>query len=795
MTYRPGKWLACVPLNIVLSGSLLAIPAVAQQDSQITESKVVKAREVAYKYEEPVIVIGRRVVARNRIDSIQSLLSYDIEFFQRFEPNSLQDMLKRIPGLTLDSIFQSTGVASSSEALSVGFRGLFGEGAGQILLNGRRIPGINPANLLAFSSIPAELVAEIQVFRSVTAQVDSQGLGLTVNVVLKDGSDIPQGYDASWRALLRSIGGNTGGDFSGSYRAELPENTDFSISMSYSDRPSETGTEIVETSTTNTTSLELNDLAQIDQTQFGLNSTLVKPLSNASEISAHAYWFYKDSSDTVRRGVTDPSGTSTFVLAGEEDSGNFGTAIKYLRPFGGGGNSFSLGLSYDQSDIDTRAGAAPGETLTIATLNTSQDRSELKFDVSANFFMGDIHDVIIGAHVEQSGQDNSWQQSFTGAPASAATAYTSELEQSRLDFFAVYEIDFTDTFTLGLGYRYETSDDDWESTTFEPIQGLAGVNFDQAISSSSSNSSHIPSMNIKWALHENQDLRVSVGKNVSRPSAYRQTNTVSPVAAPIVQYNVALNQLNAGNPNLENIEGSYAELDYDYHFADGDGIVGVAVYYKKIEDNLPIERVEGATAVNQYITASRPELLGSLNSLAAVNIVPERFAFFTNGSQSYNVKGLDFDFSIPMKLIGLPDLSFSSNTSYYTKTFSDTVNQEVDSLTANFTIDHRIRHDITYGLSYNVKTDEDDEYFTTTDVSASGQVERDQFRRDPSLDIFVEKRFGDNFIARFSIENATDAKDQVERAFYLSGTPDTRDVSVVTSESDRQFLLVLRGSF
>src|SRR6187402_1732849 len=46
-----------------------------------------------------ILVLAKRVNARNRVDTPAPTLSYDEEFFQRFEPLSVGDMMKRVPGV------------------------------------------------------------------------------------------------------------------------------------------------------------------------------------------------------------------------------------------------------------------------------------------------------------------------------------------------------------------------------------------------------------------------------------------------------------------------------------------------------------------------------------------------------------------------------------------------------------------------------------------------------------------------------------------------------------------------
>ena len=81
---------------------------------------------------DEIIVLAKRVNARNRVDTPAPTLSYDEEFFQRFEPISVGDMMKRVPGVVFaDDI---------GEYAAPSLRGI-GTEYTQVLVNGRRITG------------------------------------------------------------------------------------------------------------------------------------------------------------------------------------------------------------------------------------------------------------------------------------------------------------------------------------------------------------------------------------------------------------------------------------------------------------------------------------------------------------------------------------------------------------------------------------------------------------------------------------------------------------------------------
>ncbi len=121
------------------------------------------------------------------------MLSYDEEYFQRFEPLSVGDMMKRVPGVS----FQS----DIGEYAEPSLRGIGSEYT-QILVNGRRVTGGTNDNTVIVDRIPAELVERVEIIRSPSSDIDSQGVGGTLNIILKEGAELSGGIYRA-RGLLQ----------------------------------------------------------------------------------------------------------------------------------------------------------------------------------------------------------------------------------------------------------------------------------------------------------------------------------------------------------------------------------------------------------------------------------------------------------------------------------------------------------------------------------------------------------------------------------------------------------------
>ena len=191
---------------LLLSSALVTAQSVAAQDAPVQpapdqetaaetagEGDAKAAGEPAVPTSEGVvsnddrtledIVITGQMRYRNRTETVAPELTYGQEFFQKFEPTSVGDSLKRVPGVSFGS--------DIGEYDAPALRGL-GAGFTQPV-NGRPIPGAGNDRSVLVDRIPAEIIDRIEIIRSPTADLDSQGIGGSINIILKDGASLPPG--------------------------------------------------------------------------------------------------------------------------------------------------------------------------------------------------------------------------------------------------------------------------------------------------------------------------------------------------------------------------------------------------------------------------------------------------------------------------------------------------------------------------------------------------------------------------------------------------------------------------
>src|SRR6056300_585187 len=118
----------------------------------------------------PRIVLGQEPAVS---EEESSTVVYQADYFDQYQPFSVNDMLVRIPGIDV-----ARGGGGESR------RGL-GAGGDQILINGRRIAGKGNEGNAQLSRIAATEVEYIEIIRGTSGDLDVRGGSQVINVVLK----------------------------------------------------------------------------------------------------------------------------------------------------------------------------------------------------------------------------------------------------------------------------------------------------------------------------------------------------------------------------------------------------------------------------------------------------------------------------------------------------------------------------------------------------------------------------------------------------------------------------------
>ncbi len=765
---------------------------------------------------EEIVVIGHRIY-RNRTDTIAPELTFGQEFFQKFEPTSVGDSLKRVPGVAFTS--------DIGEYDAPALRGL-GAGFTQILVNGRPIPGAGNDRSVFVDRIPAEIIDRIEIIRSPTADLDSQGIGGTINIILKDGTSLPPGVIARAGVLYFPDGKDTfkgSGAISWSGRNEA-ETVAWSLTVDAQQRynPKLTRQEVFTDDSPgfedSTTGLDLfrpfdrdgsvaversEELDTRRSFDLSLNGDITFQVGPQSKLRFDGFYIRTRRTDTEQTiNLERPEDEEEEIVLDEGwdiDSleiskepfkqANFGLSGLYETKFGEG-MSVETQLRYsqfkekssndtfelDDDDVDL-------DTLVTDDLNLDDFDNELieieALDTTDREFSGDASFKKEWANwsikVGTAGKLKNRRfgqivgEDLDDEEDASIVESLFRYREKRLDGFALAE------FKLGGGAKAQAGVRAEYTKTRQKIR--QDITEDEEESASSSEFHLNPSAHLQVPLGDGPQLRVSVARTVRRPNI-DQVVPFSQVDDP------EDNDITVGNPDLK-FETAWG-IDVGLEQRIRRGVVGVNFFYRRVNDLINL--------VNTGIP-SDPEADPESEEGRA------RIYTFDNVGKG-KVYGFEFDLSAPLSFIGLDNTGIFAN---YTRLWSKRTEPNTG---MKVPFDGQPKYVYNFGLTQDFPTFGASAGFSFRkqgeSISTFLGEEEHQFYQG-NLEAYVEKRIGSNFVLRLSGNNLLDARSlQYERNFdgdtgldiienQQAGNVDNFEVE--HEETSRQIMLTARLVF
>ncbi len=768
------------------------------------------------------ITVQGTVPTRNRTESVAPELVYDQEFFQKFEPLSVGDALKRVPGVTF-----STDVGEFDDP---GLRGLT-NGFTQVLINGKPITsaggGDATTRTVFVDRIPAELIEKIEIIRSPGADIDSQGVAGTINIVLKQGANLPEGgyLRATGIQYVRNVEGNDGtfrgtGALGYAGRA-LDDKLTYSINGNIQQRfNSKFAVQEV---------FDPDNFADVDAASdalvFGESGSVVgdgeeRTIQN-DERENLDYAINGDINYTTDAGHT--FGFSGFYIRTERDEredelvfedaadnlveiaaqdtefeqDNFGvegTAAFVLSPtvstdFRVAFNRFDntieeTDLELDAEDIE---GTLPTEvtfrdSFTVEPFNPEPDElevfdtedREVQIDGALSWNLDTLAQswglrgltFKTGVQIKLRDRDSSLLNfGFDDGvleiddPEPTDLGGVFSLQENRYDTFAVLDWNLTDRLSLETGIRFEVTDTDQD-----------GFAYGEAIDANSDDFDANPSAHIRYRFNDFITGRFSYARTVRRPDFNERIPFLlddQPDDLDTV----------AGNPDLdfETSNGLDAGLEFNLP---GGGVAGINGFYRDVSNIIQLVNLgpNGATEDDD----------GDL-------IIGDDFTFANVGDAI--AYGFEVDLSTSLGFIGLPNTGLFAN---YTLLRSEVDNAFVD--LENTPINEQPRFVYNVGATHNFE-----KLGLTLGISFQDQgTETSTFFDEiqttgfsPNLEAFVEQKVTDRILLRVSGSNLLDASTfQTEENFEGPITAgDLDNFEIEREEAQPRIQFTLRAVF
>jgi outer membrane receptor protein involved in Fe transport len=685
---------------------MLAGPALAQS----AEPQQVPAADAPSPdaTEASDVIVNGRLVFRNRTEDPNPVLSYDLEYFQRFEPVSVGEMLKRVPGVTFTSdVLEYDGV--QMRGLPPGFT--------QVLINGRRAPGGESDRSFFVDRIPAELVERIEIVRAPRADQPSEGVAGTLNVITKrsdafDGGFLKAGMlineDGGVRPSVAGAYADTIGDtsFWAAVNYQERRNPKDKVSLRFSDEPTTGG--IGDPAFDNT---ELQSDTR-DGSDLSANAEVTRRLGEDGYVRLSGFVVDTDRKEdetslTLEGADLDFDGLE--IQNEDINQQTYAITGDAVLPLGG----LKLGLAAGWSAYreDTAISVSEGEDadgigdITLVETETLDIKDD-EFTGTV-YLAGELSGLQVKAGIDLLDKDRTGTNIVTDVEDDDDEIVPSanfRVRERRYDPYLRLTATPTDQITLDAGLRYEITR---RRTTADALT----ARYDTETLN--------PSAHLRFQATPVDQFRASVARTVRRPNY----DLISPY---VQEESPGDDDETIGNPALRNERSWGVDVGYERRL-EGNGIAGVNLFYRDVSDLTELVAIGDADAGGQRFT---PRNIGD-----------------------GKVWGIEFDLSTPLGFLGLPDTGLFANYTYLDSETRDPFTEE------KRRFNNQPHHVYNLGVIQTLRSI--DASFGTTISGRSKALESNfdetvALTYTPDLEAFVEKRLGRNIVLRATVSNLLD---------------------------------------
>ncbi|KFN49463.1 TonB-dependent receptor plug domain-containing protein [Arenimonas composti] len=713
------------------------------------------------------LVVNGQIQYRNRTETVAPQLVYDQQFFAEFEPVSVGDQLRRVPGVAFTS--------DIGESDSPQLRGL-GNGYTQVLVNGRPIPGAGNDRTVFVDRIPAEIVDRIEIIRSPGADIDSQGVGGTINIILKDGATLPPGTILR-AGVVRDIDNdrnrgnlalsNSGGNadqtvfYSVTFDAQerfnskaTTEEVFESDSVGFDDEVARGGMgRALQRWDDRDSSVAVERVEETDwrdSRDLSFNGDITWLIDENSSLRIDAFYLStardEGESTTIYEGDGSVGGLDLGNPEFEFQNSDFnqdswGLSALYERRLSDV-SKFAIDFSYARFvDDSVQWNFEETETNLVERESIDAEDSEWTFGAS---YSRDLPDwAPYGAELKI-GFAGKWKQRdyrlTLDEDLDRATPETTDgffrYEERRLDVYARIKWNLSENVVLETGLRAENTETEQRFRT----DFLEGGVLDSTVSGTADGSEFLlnPSVHLQWKLSEDGQLRMSLARTVRRPGIDQLIPSFeleSPGDEDVV----------VGNPALGFETSIGFDIGYEHRFGDR-GVMGFNVFRRDISDLIALVNTGESVAVLGLDPGDYPGGLYSYRNIGDAE-----------------TWGFEFDLSTPLDFIGLPETGIFAN---YTRLYSERADPAGG---GDIAIDFQPTYVYNVGITQNIPSWEASFGFSYQKQGESrfvtyGEIESQLY--DGNLEFFLEKRIGTNMVLRLTGTNLLDADSRQAEAGF-----------------------------
>lgn len=674
-------------------------------------------------------------------DSADSTVVYPADFFAQYNPVTANDMLDRIPGLSLGGGGPGGG----------GGRGL-GTG-GNLLINGQRIAGKDNSARDQLQRITAAEVERIEIIRDTTGALNVRGAGEVINLILV----AAQSRSSTTVELVNRLNHDdtfeTGGSVAWSQQiGNFQSLVNFEARPNYENRDNREvrlgpGGELVGT---------LFEENIRDQDEHTLSTNMSYSIG-AHRMQLNALISEGDHPNPISRDFLDFTDTGVVNRLQQEDienkERNWEVGGDYEYNFDDGSRLALLFVTNNEIRDTVRerfeadpASAGHSKNLFI---DSREDISEFIVQTNYNFSLNDSQSLRLGVEradtelhtslliASDSGTEPPSDSAGGLSPLPSVSNPGTTVQEIRYEGFAFHNWTINDSSSLESSIVYETSE----------------ISQSGAINKTRDFQFWRPSFDYRFNFTDNFRFRATLQRNVSQLS-------FSSFAATTNEEDRDLNAL-AGNPELEPETSWSVEAELEYRLPNDGGVLSSSIATTDIDNY--IGRINATVDPDQPLSATG-------------NVGPaRRWSMFNRAS-------------LRLGWLNLPNAIFGITIGLFDSEITDPFLQNKQRIGGRGFANIDFRHDITHlGLSYGIEYNHSI-YGGNKDIDIQTITQND---RERGVDLFVSKVWFDDWTFRLEANNAFDASRCRYRQRYDGTTIDGTLALIQDSCSSRYRRLTL----
>ncbi len=676
-----------------------------------------------------------------------STVVYPATFFAAYNPSSANDMIDRIPGVSL-------GGGGGGRGLGTG---------GDLLINGQRIAGKDNSPSNQLSRIAAREVDRIEIIRGTSADLDVRGSGQVVNVVLleahtRSSTSVEVNADHHHDGTVQP-GGSVShsrqvGDFQALLNFEADPRYMHQMRDEYNEAPDGSILDIIDESNVR------------EQTAYELSSTMsyrtgphTMQLNTLYGDSAAERDRFRDFTDFRTPGEIEHRAENELV---DYDHYNWEIGGDYGHVFNDGGRFQFLFIVNDQTRDHVRERfslenprLSPEERDKFLFIESNQRTRERIAQSSYSWRLADSQDMQLGLERAQTILDSSL---FVGnargssdpdprygnlPPMDHITNPGSTVEEMRYEGFAIHNWTLSDRMSLESSVVYETS----EIAQSGQVSQTRDFNFIR------------PSIDYRFNVTNQFQVRATVERQVSQLSFANFSATVNTSDTE--------RDADAGNPDLVPDKEMRYELTLEYRLPEDSGVLSSRFFLRDIEDH--IGKIDASPSPDRPLSAD-----GNVGR-----------------AQRW---GVYLDASTRLGYLGLPDALVSSSLNIFDSKITDPFLGTEERINSRGNASLDFRHDVTglglnYGFSYRYPFNGG-----RYDIDIATITRND---RSESLSMFVSKTAFDGVTFRLESTNTLNSESCRERRRFTGTTMEgnLREIEHSCATSGRKLALKVRTTF